>query len=250
MKYVSSLVILGLLTGCDAPVDSSSSNSISSSSVSESEGSSSSGSGSESSSSVSPTHYVYLLIAGKVCAYPIDPDTHDLIQPEYGIWCVGAASSHNFFSMVMDSSGSYLYASDATGSKIYQYSIIQDSPYSNYGSNIPLTALSPATFNTNSASGYMSFGSNGNLYIENYLYTPVRVDKLALTNGVISYVSMAVQSTEAASYGMTFGHITSVVSGSDTYTISGNRIIRSVGGIAQSSFQPIQSGTLSAIALH
>lgn len=198
-----------------------------------------------------PNQFIYLIVSGKLCAYPIGSNK-ELIQPQYGSWCVAAASNHNFNSMVMDPTGKYIYASDSAGGKIYQYSITQNVTYTEYGSNIPLTALSPATFNTNLFSIYMAFGSNGNLYIQNNTTGTVKDDKLSISNGLLTYLSTQTQSTEVASYGMVFSPITSVSSSSETYTIDSqtNRVIHYTNGVIQSSFQTLQTGTLSVIALH
>jgi hypothetical protein len=196
--------------------------------------------------------FLYVLVAGKVCAFPIDSTSKDIIQPQYGSWCVAPTSSASFFSMVIDSSGKYLYASSSTQSKIYQYSISQNVTYTEYGSNIPLNALANPTFATNVASSYMSFGSNGNLYIMNNNYSPARLDKLAVSAaGQLSLVGTITAAAETTTYGMNFNHITSINSGIESYVIDSgsNRILHYTDGVLQQSFQLMIAGTLTAIQI-
>lgn len=254
MRNVKVVILIALSTGCNSVESVSTSQSASSTSVEVSSASVATTTGGtvaqpQSSPTPTPNQFLYVLVAGKVCAFPLDNSSKDLIQPEYGSWCVGATSG-NFFSMVIDPSNNYLYASSSAQSKIYQYAINQ-SVYQTYGSSIPLTALTTPTFATNNASSYMSFGSNGNLYIQNYNYSPARLDKLNKTNGLLSFASTVVASGETTTYGMTFAHITSVTSGVHTYVIDSgaNRIVHYNDGVLSQSFQLIIAGTLNAIAI-
>lgn len=204
-------------------------------------------SSSDTSNSMNTTQkYLYTLASGVIFANPIDSQTGDLIQPQYGIWNIRPPSTQDFYHFVFSPDGKYLYGIDSTNEKVYQYSVIDNSPYVEYQSNIPLTALSPAYLSIGFGRSYLAFGSDGNIYIQYGSYA----DAYKLTNGVLSYVREIAKTTAVASYGTSFAMITSASNGNHTYTIDSgtNRVVHSVDGVARNSSQ-VGSGTLTSLAV-
>lgn len=196
-----------------------------------------------------PMTYLYSLVGGVIFANPIDPDTGNLLIPEYGIWNVRPPGTQDFFHFVMSSDGTFLYAIDKDNEKVYQYSIINKSPYSMYGSNIPLTALNPAFKSVGFARTLLSFGNDDNLYV----YANDKVDQYKLTNGVMSFVKQTNSSSTIVSAGLNFSRVNSVSQGNHTYRIdaASNRVIHSVDGADQNSTRITSaSGTLTDLAIH
>lgn len=196
--------------------------------------------------------YVYALSNGVIKAYPIDEATGNLIQPQYGSWFVRPNQQQNFYTFVISPNGDALYGFDRDHNVVYQYSITDNAPYSEYGSNIPLTALTPSQVNVGVLRQLMTFGTDGKLYIQNYANTQnYMVDQYTMTNGKLS-LTASLFTTGANNaltlYSLTFARKTNVTQGAHSYRISNNKIIHSVGGADLN--QVTLSAAISDLGIH
>lgn len=200
--------------------------------------------------------YLYALSAGGVKTIPIDSDTGELIQVETGNWWVKPADGlGNFYTMAMNPNGKMIYVllrNTSLQSKIYQYSI-SDVAYSTYGTERPLTELS-AKAATNVIPGLLSWGNNGNLFIQNFNFSPNKVDTYTInaTTFLLSLPStLGTQTTVSATYGLNFARVTEVGFDDHTYMIDSqsNRIIHYKNGVIQSSFDISTQGAITDLAI-
>lgn len=240
-----------LLTGCEG------SNSVGFQSLSSSSDPQSAGPAqSISATSVVMTKYLYVMADGGIRTIPIDSASGDLIDPSTGGWWVKPlAGTGNFYTMAMNSNGKMIYAllrNTSLQSKIYQYSI-SDVTYAEYGTARPLTENATKAA-TNVVPGLLSWGNNGKLFIQNYNYTPTKVDSYSINASTFllsAPTTVGSQTTATTTYGLNFVRITQVGYDNHSYVIDTqtNRVIHYVDGVISQSFDIGAQGALTDLAI-
>lgn len=249
------LGLIGLgLTGCDAPVDSTS-QTTSSSTSSPSAVQPASATTSTSATTTSVTQkYVYALIGGKVNNFPIDNTTGALIsRTSGGVLTSVSQTIPSFQYMVLDGSGNYMYALASTG-MIWIFSVQSNYAYNQFSSSNALTYLdnSKGIVYGNA----LNWGSNGHLFLRSntgsiYAYEYSQNSATGLLTDLSTTPPM-LASQAVSNYSVNWNsNTTSVTNGMDTYTIDTqtNTILHYQNGVLQGSTSGYSSGTFQSLLL-
>lgn len=198
--------------------------------------------------------YVYALIGGKVNNFPIDSTTGDLIsRSSGGILNSVSQSIPNFQSMILDSSGNYLYALASTG-YIWIYSIASNYAYVQYSSSNALTYVDSSQGIT--YGNGLAWGNNGHLFLRSntgnvYVYEYTQDPSTGLLTDVSPYPLM-LASTAQTTYNINWStNVTSVVDGTHTYVLDTqtNSILNYQNGVIENSVNGYNSGTFQTLLL-